>query len=268
MSPSPDTDPTAGSATIEVRCYFVRERNALLCRAEFSELFTDHYLHLMENEIRHEQENDQLLKDALAAITLHLASRPRNETTAWTINFKEPAVNIFAVGSSKSGNVIARLSTEDVKVSGSNMFYSQVVREEEPTRQSTVAFEDYDVFNAVESYYQQSEQRPAAYFNVDVEDIVMITAQPDCDLEWFVKLDDEKVKKIDQEENLSLLETRTYHYGCGCSLDRIYPIIASMSEDALGGVFAGEETANASCPRCGARYRVTREGLEAFISSQ
>ncbi len=268
MSSLPDSDPAADNAAIEVRCYFVRERNALLCRAEFSELFTDHYLHLMENEIRHNPENDQLLKDALAAITLHLASRPRNETTAWTMNFKEPAVNIFAVGSSKSGNVIARLSSEDVKVGGSNMFYCQVVREEESTRQSTVAFEDYDVFNAVESYYLQSEQRPAAYFHVEAEDIVMVTAQPDCDLEWFVNLDDEKLKTIDQDEDLSLLETRVYHYGCGCSLDRIYPIISSMSEDALSDVFAGEETANASCPRCGARYRITREGLEAFISSQ
>jgi len=209
-----------------------------------------------------------LLKDALAAITLHMASRPRNESTAWTLNFKEPAVNLFAAGSSKTGNVIARLSTDNVKVSGTNMFYSQVVREEEATRQSTVAFESYDVFTAVESFYKQSEQRPAAYFHIEEEDIVMISAQPDCDLEWLVNLDDEKVKKIDQEEGLSLLETRVYHYGCGCSLDRIYPIISSMSEDGLSGVFADAETAHANCPRCGARYRITREGLEAFRSSE
>ncbi|NOX98966.1 MAG: Hsp33 family molecular chaperone HslO [Verrucomicrobia bacterium] len=262
------SDQSSDSTSIKVRCYFVRERNVLLTRAEFSELFTDHYLHLMENEIRHEGGADQLLKDALAAITLHMASRPRNETTAWTLNFKDPPVNVFAAGSSQTGNVIARLTTENVKVGDQNMFYSQVIREPEATRQSTVTFEDYDVFNAVESFYRQSEQRPAAYFHMDAEDIVMITAQPDCDLEWFVNLDDEKVKKIDQEEELSLLETREYHYGCGCSLDRIYPIIAGMSEGSLAEVFAGQEIANASCPRCGARYRITREGLEAFISAQ
>jgi len=262
------SDQSTGSTSIEVRCYFIRERNALLTRAEFSELFTDHYLHLMENKIRHEPANDQLLKDALAAITLHMASRPRNETTAWTLNFKEPPVNLFAAGSSKTGNVVARLSTENVKVGSDNVFYSQVVRDQEATRQSTVVFEDHDVFNAVESFYQQSEQRPAAYFHINEEDIVMISAQPDCDLEWFVNLDDERVKKIDQTEDISLLETRVYYYGCGCSLDRIYPIIAGMSEGSLAEVFAGQETANASCPRCGARYRITREGLEAFVSSQ
>lgn len=268
MSESSDPISNNDNATIEVRCYFVRERNALLTRAEFSELFTDHYLHLMENGIRHEAANDQLLKDALAAITLHMASRPRNETMAWTLNFKEPAVNVFAAGSSKTGNVVARLTTENVKVGEHNVFYSQVVRDDEATRQSTVAFEKHDVFAAVESFYAQSEQRPAAYFHVELEDIVMITAQPDCDLEWMVQLDDEKVKTIDQDETLSLLETRVYHYGCGCSLDRIYPIIAGMSEDSLAEVFAGQETADASCPRCGARYRITREGLEAYINSQ
>ncbi|MCF6311355.1 MAG: Hsp33 family molecular chaperone HslO [Verrucomicrobiales bacterium] len=272
MSESPETPEPSDSvdeiSNIEVRCYFVRERNVLLTRAEFSDLFTDHYIHLMENKIRHSAENDQLLKDALAAMTLHLASRPRNETTAWTMNFTDPPANLFAVGSSKSGNVVARLSTEDVKVGDHNMFYAQVAREDEGTRQSTVGFGGHDVFSAVESYYQQSEQRPAAYFHVDVEDVVMITAQPDCDLEWFLNLDDEQVKKIDQEESLSLLETRSYHYGCGCSLDRIYPIIAAMSAGSVDEVFAGQETANASCPRCGARYRMTREGLEAHISEQ
>ena len=261
-------DQHSDSALIEVSCYFVRKRNALLTRAQFSELFADHYLHLMENKIRHDPENDQLLKDALSAITLHMASRPRNETAAWTLNFKDPAMNIFASGNSKTGGVIARLSTEDVRVGEHNLFYSQIVRDQEPTRHSTVAFEHYDVFRAVEGYYEQSEQRPVAYFHIDAEDIVMISTQPDCDLDWFGNLDDELVKKIDQQEELSLLETREYHYHCGCSLDRIYPIIAGMSADTLTEIFSGGETTDASCPRCGARYRVTREGLEAFISSQ
>ena len=265
---SETSDQHSDHTTIEVSCYFVRKRNALLTRAQFSELFTDHYLHLMENEIRHDPENDQLLKDALSAITLYMASRPRNETAAWTLNFKDPAMNIFASGSSKTGGVIARLSTENVKVNDDNVFYSQVVRDREPARQSTVAFEHYDVFSAVEGYYEQSEQRPASYFHIDAEDIVLISAQPDCDLDWFVELDDEVVKEIDKQEELSLLETREYRYHCGCSLDRIYPIIAGMSVETLAEIFSGEETADASCPRCGARYRVTREGLEAFISSQ
>ncbi len=266
MSQSPDQ--LSDSAIIEVGCYFVRERNALLTRARFSDLFTDHYLHLMENQIRHEPENDQLLKDALVAITLHVASRPRNETAAWTLNFREPAMNLFATGSSKSGGVTACLTTENVKTGDENVFYSQVVRDQEPTRQSSVAFEGRDVFKAVESYYQQSEQRPAAFYHLAAEEVAMVSAQPDCDLEWFAGLDDERMKDVERQETLSLLETRRYRYHCGCSLDRIYPIIAGMSAETLDDIFNGGETADTKCPRCGARYRMTREGLEAFIRSQ
>ena len=45
---------------VEVRCYFVRHRNALAVRANFSPIYMDHYLHLLENQIKLEQENDQL----------------------------------------------------------------------------------------------------------------------------------------------------------------------------------------------------------------
>ena len=110
---SETSDQHSDHATIEVSCYFVRKRNALLTRAQFSELFTDHYLHLMENEIRHDPENDQLLKDALSAITLHMASRPRNETAAWTLNFKDPAMNIFASVQRPIHAAYARLFGQD-----------------------------------------------------------------------------------------------------------------------------------------------------------
>ena len=61
---------------IEIRCYFVRERNALLTRGQFGSLYMDYYLHLMQHGLKNEDQPDQLLKDGLAALTLHLASRP------------------------------------------------------------------------------------------------------------------------------------------------------------------------------------------------
>ena len=38
-------------SNIEVRCYFVRDRNALAVRANFAPAYLDHYLHLMQHEI-------------------------------------------------------------------------------------------------------------------------------------------------------------------------------------------------------------------------
>src|SRR6187402_499320 len=70
------TLPNPADAGIEVRTYFVRGRNALLARVDFGELFVDYYLHLSANRIKVAPEHDALFKRALAAFTLHCASRP------------------------------------------------------------------------------------------------------------------------------------------------------------------------------------------------
>lgn len=249
---------------LEVRCYFVRERNALAVRGQFESLYVDYYLHLMQHDIRNDEQPDQWLKDGVAALTLHLASRPWGEAAAWTVNLQNPLLNLFVTGSNRQGNVTGRVFTEDVKKAGANQFISQLTNDGQPLRQSTVEFDAIDLFGVVEKYYRQSEQRPARYFRHDEEDFVMVTAQPDCDLAWFESLDDEAIRRLDEEEELSLLETRQYRFDCGCSAERIYPIIATMPESAISGLFDEEENAVAGCPRCGANFKLTREGLEAF----
>ena len=122
-----------------------------------------------------------------------------------------------------------------------------------------------DMFRVAESFYARSEQRPGRYFRHSDEDFVMISAQPDCDLDWLEGLDEDDIRRLDSTETLSLLETRVYRFECGCSPDRIFPIIAGMTGEALEEVFGGREVLGAGCPRCGARYVITREALEAFL---
>ena len=74
---------------LEVRSYFVRGRNALLTRADFGELYVDYYLHQGQLGAQHAPGDDELLKQALAAVTLHSASRPWSESVAWTIHLGE-----------------------------------------------------------------------------------------------------------------------------------------------------------------------------------
>ena len=59
-----------------IESVFVRKRNALVLRGRFAPVYTDYYLHLMQHGIRHPAELDQMLKDALAMLTLHLVARP------------------------------------------------------------------------------------------------------------------------------------------------------------------------------------------------
>ena len=94
----------------------------------------------------------------------------------------------------------------------------------------------------------------------------MVSAQPGCDMDWFNALDDEKISALDANETLSLLEQRSYRWGCGCSQDRMFSILAPIMRTDPKGLFGDEDLIRISCPRCGALHIVTREALEAYIA--
>jgi len=250
----------------EVRTYFVRGRNALLARADFSEMFVDYYLNAMDQKIQRDTVPDTLLKDALAAITLHCASRPWGETVAWTVHFAAPPVNVFVTGDSRGGCVTGNAFTEGVKDIPEGRFYSDTIRDRTPPRRSVTPFEGPDFFGAVEAYYRRSEQRPARYFRYAEEDVVMLCAQPDCDMAWFDSLDDAAIRALDQNEELGLLETRHYRLHCGCDQSRIIQMIAGSARGGLDELFGGDESLRVQCPRCGTRHNVTREAVEAHLA--
>ena len=230
--------PDPNASIVEVRTYFVRGRNALVARADFGPLYIDYYLHRADHDLVYENDHDAMLKEALAALTLHLASRP--------------------------GRVAGRLFTEDVREFAKNLMIGQTTRPNQPPVQSLVEFNSDGIFPAVEQYYAQSEQRLARLFNYEDEDVVMISAQPDCDEAWLAALTEDDIRTLDATEQLSLLEQRTYIWECGCSVERLYPILGKLAEGDLDEVFGGQEIITLTCPRCGARYRAAREQFEAW----
>ena len=250
---------------LEIRTYFVRGRNVLIARADFSELYVDYYLHLAQHGIQYTPPQDEMLKEALAAVALHCASRPWNEMTAWTIHFSDPLLNIFVTGDNQKATVTGQLFTEDVKQDGRHIFLSDTLRGMGEPRRSIVELAEADVFKAVEQYYAQSEQLPARIFRHGTEDFVMVCAHPDCDLAWFEALDDEAIRKLDTTETLSLMEKRTLRWECGCSDLRMLQVLAPMMREDADALFQGDPILRMSCPRCGGRYIVTREAMEAFV---
>jgi molecular chaperone Hsp33 len=262
------TDDTPAPAEgLEIRTYFVRGRNALVARADFGELYVDYYLHQGQHGYQHAPEHDGMLKEALAAMALHSASRPRNESAAWTIHFQEPLLNLFVTGDSRLGTIVGQLFTENVRDKGHNLFVADVVRGTEQARRSAVDFTGTSVLAAAEHYYTQSEQRPARYFHYGPEDIVCVSAQPQCDLAWLESLDDAAIQRLDETETLSLLETRIYRWACGCTQDRMFAVLASATGSDPGNLFGDDPALRMSCPRCGARHTITREALEAYIAA-
>lgn len=254
-------------SVVELRSYFVRKRNALCVRGRFSPLYLDYYLHLMQHGIQHAEPLDQMLKDTLAALALHLCSRPQDETCAWTIHVKEPLANLFVTGSTRPGRVTGRVFTEDVRQDSKALFIAQTTRPNHPTRQSMIEFHYNDLLRAVEQFYSTSEQRLTKFFRLPDEDFVQISAEPDCDEVWLSALTLENVLELDQQEHLTLLETRGYVFECGCSVERLMPIIMRLPQDDLDHIFA-DGIAQITCPRCGAVFRTAKESFEAWRQKQ
>jgi molecular chaperone Hsp33 len=250
-----------------MRSFYVRGRNVLLARGKFGPLFMDYYLHLMQHSIRQEESMDDMLKDLLAALTLHLCSRPQDEGSAWTVNLHRPLMNLFAAGTTRPGRVTGRVFTEDVKDSGKNLFIAQQTRPHHPPRQSLVEFEGVDMLRAVELFYDQSEQRLARLFRGDDEEYFMLSAEPDCDEEWLRGLAQEDIMTLDEREHLVPLETRAYVFECGCSIEKLYPLLARLQDDDIEAVF-GDGFARITCPRCGAVFNTPRAHFEEWQDTQ
>ena len=262
------TPPNPADAGLEINTRFVRSRNVLLARGEFGDLFVDYYLHLQTHDIHPSPAADSLFKTALAAFVLHCASRPRNELAAWTINFQNPLINLFLTADNGTGAVAGRVFEENVKELPENIFYSDVVRLGQPKRRSAVSFEGPDPILAAEKFYAQSEQRLARYFRPGEEDFVLIMEHPDCDLPWLRGLMTEQVNNLENHETLVPLERRVYRWHCGCNQDRMHEVLAPTMKQDPEGLFGDEEKIEIRCPRCAARYAITREAMEAFVAKR
>ena len=251
----------------EVTVDFVRHRNALLARADFGPLFTDYYLHLADNKLRYTPEQDGLFRTALAAFTLHCASRPLNEHLAWTMNFQQPRLNLFLTGDNEDCTVTGRIFTENVREADANVFFSDIMarRGVEP-RRSAVNFSGGGVRAAVEGYYARSEQRPARLLELGGDDYALLLAHPDCDLAWFSALDAESVRNLGPAETLARIQTRNYGWHCGCTQQKILGAIAPAFRADPAGLFGDGETIRVECPRCAAVHTLTREAMEAYLA--
>ena len=258
----------APDAGHEILTSFVRHRNVLLARGSFSNLYVDYYLHLADNGLKHAEVHDILFKDALAAFVLHCASRPRNETIAWTIHFQEPFVNLFLGGDTDEGIVVGRVFSDEVREMESSRLYADVARPGAELQRSMVAFEYGGAFEAVEMFYEKSEQRPARCFDLGDERFAMAFAHPDCDMEWFDSLTPEAVANIAETETVVPMERRLFKWRCGCNERKILEVLAPLMRDDPSILFDGSNQVNVNCPRCAGRYVVNRATLEAFIESR
>lgn len=244
---------------LKLHVYYLRARNALWVEGDFSELFVEYYLHLMDCQLRHEKALDRALKESLVGVALHLATRPHAESLAWTIQTQAPLVNYFVWGSNAGKKLVGRLFTDDVrKVDGQRLF-AQLQRGSQEQRSSTVAIDGkHSPLEWLESFYRDSEQRPARAFDLGGDGYGLVAGQPDCDGDWIDSLDSQDMAAVVDREEKRLLETRFFSFECGCSLSRIMEMLRAWEKN-LDEIFGQEEVLTMLCPRCAKKYTIRRE---------
>ena len=249
--------------TTQVSCRFVRGHNALLCGADFGPMFMDCYLHLGQTGIVLADGADEKLKLLLAAVTLHAAARPHAETIAWTLHLESEQMNLFAVAENPTGHVTGQVFSENVRSTGGNVLHAETAAPNIDRRRSLVEFSGNDVLSAAEIYYQQSEQRPARYFDLGGDTFALLVAQPDCDLPWLEAVGMDEVGALFTDVTRPPLEMRQYRFACGCTPERIAGAIGPALQGELDEVFGLEKHIRVTCPRCGARHEIPRELFDA-----
>ncbi len=258
-------EPKGKPADVEVTSDYVRTRDVLLVRADFEGIFEDLDLHLLQNEQRLDDHQRSMLQEALAGITLHLCSRPRDEMTAFTMNFREPPLNVFVTGDSKRGNACGRVFTKDIAIGGGNRIFAQISRPHLPARQSVAEVDGTDVLKVIEQYYRKSEQLPIRFFRLGQGELGMLVAHPDYDSTWFEQVELQAVRTIDRDEELGPIERRVYHFGCGCDMTMILRMLRGATGGDVEQLYGDREQLTIECPRCASVFRVRREELERFI---
>ncbi|MBQ8375788.1 MAG: Hsp33 family molecular chaperone HslO [Akkermansia sp.] len=246
----------------KVESIFVRQRNCLLLRADFSPLFVDYYLHLMQHGLRNAETEDTVLKKLLAYFTLHLVSRPWQEYHAWTFNVCTPRLaNYFISGSSLTEDVVGRAFREGVRETDKNMLFAQNLLPNKEPQTSVITLPMGPVEEWVQDFYRQSEQRQSRAFDLGEDKFVLITAQPDADHDWLQELTVENVRAISEVEQTKLLETRKFKFRCGCTVEKILPVVRAMKHD-FADLLSEQGFLEINCPRCGASYKVTPDMVQ------
>lgn len=226
---------------------------------------------------------EALMRQGLAAAVLHLANRPRDEAVAWTLNLRDPPTNLFLTGEARRGIVTGRVFSENIRTSGSSRLYVQTLRARGEPTMSAIDVSGFDVLEIFEQYYARSEQSPARFVDYGGDGVGpggaksssdrfgMLLGMPGADRAWIAGLTREEIEGLDPASNgdviprpgARLLEERVMRFECGCTPRKMLSALRGIFGRRPDELFQGELFVETTCPRCGRRWRVSREQFEA-----
>ena len=249
-----------------VESYLVRDRNALALYGNFAQIIHDLDLHIVSQGLDYDPFTRQLLIDGLSALGLHLATRPVDEYVGWTVQIRQPLMNLFFTGDARTGALVGRAFTdpEDVAARDESVFFSQSKREFGDPQLSSVAVTGVDLYGVVEQFYEKSEQKLARFFPRDAI-AGFIVALPDVDANWLRAVSPEEAFDLARRPRVEHLADRYFRFRCGCDSDKVAGILVGAYGQALDELFGDSDEVEVECPRCASRVSVSRRGYERLL---
>lgn len=246
-----------GAAVIRRRQH--RGRNVLLADGQFGAFFEAYLQHARTWATDLDGLIEVMMRQGLAALSLHLANRPRDETVGMTLNFRQPPLNLFLTGDAAELAVTGRAFVGNVRTAEQSRCFVQTSRPRGEPTQSTIEIHGLDVLEIFEQYYARSEQHPARFFELHSDAFLMVLAFPGADPDWIASLTLDEARGL--LDDASSIDTRTVRFHCGCNPDRMISAMKSIFPDNPDELFEGEPQLETFCPRCGRRWWIKRESF-------
>jgi len=246
------------SGEARVTRWLVRGRAVRLTEGNFADLFTDYVRHAQLWGAALDGLTSVMMRQALAGMALHASTRPRDESVGFTLNFREPPVNVFITGDAAASTVVGRFYTEGVQTAAASRLFVQSHRPGGEPRTSAIEVHGIDILEVLEQYYEQSEQSRARFFEYDDGHFLMVLATPGHDPEWLARLGREEARTL-MDHDADLLEHRVFVFHCGCSPQKMLQAMRAIWVDDEDDLFQGDSGVEAFCPRCGRRWWIRQE---------
>ena len=249
----------AGSAS--VGAFLDRRRDAVIARGQFDPLYSAYRRHAASLKILPDERACRMMRDCLAAVTLHLSLHPPDEFTAWTMNIVQPPLNFFIAGDNSQFIVTGRVYASNVKTTKSSRLFLEYQRPRHKPGRSLLDVTGTEALMIFEQFHERSEQIPSRLFELHDGEHVFIQGMPRVDAGWLYSLDQAAAESY-LAEDLEPIEQRRYSFTCGCDPYKVLKIIHGMYRGKADELFQGEDQVDVSCPRCGRRFWVTRHEFD------
>jgi molecular chaperone Hsp33 len=247
--------------SVVVQRYMDRDHGAIISRADFRELFRAYLDHVMLWEGKPPDGLvEVMMRQALAAGTLHLATKRRGEQVAWTLNVAEPPLNVFVTGDNERCMITGRAFTEDVRTVERSRFFVETRRGEESFR-SVIEVSGLDVLGVFDQFYVQSEQRRGRFYELSDTVFMMVFGLPVAGPDWVESIELEQARSLDLG-TLQPLDTLTYWFQCGCDPEQMLRAVRAIYHGKIDELFQEDERIVLACPRCGRRWPISRERFQ------